>query len=177
MGNPDEDFDPERLRRIARQTMSSAERRRKYSAIDFLGESYWYGTQRAFLDNGSTGPHQRFIYGGNQTGKTLVAGFEVALHLTGNYPHWWTGLRFNKPVRVWVVGESSTLVRDTLQRKLCGQTELGTGLVPLESISRRPIMVPGGQHAIDTLFVAHTTDGAPDGISTAIFKSFEMRRE
>jgi hypothetical protein len=82
-------------------------------------------------------------------------------------------------VRAWVVGESSTLVRDTLQRQLCGGDgdDFGTGMVPLESFAKKPIMVPGGTHAIDTMFVTHATDGKPDGTSTVTYKSFEMRRE
>ena len=38
-------------------------------------------------------------------------------------------------------------------------------------------MVPGGTGAIDTLSTAHETNGARDGISSATFKSFEMRSE
>jgi hypothetical protein len=119
--------DPGKLLRLARQTMSSAERRKKYRRIDFLDTSFWYPTQLKFFAAGSSGAHQRLIYGGNQTGKTLACAAEVAWHCSGAYPHWWTGKRFNRPIRCWVVGESSTLVRDTLQRQLCGGDEFGTG--------------------------------------------------
>ena len=68
------------------------------------------------------------------------------------------------------------LVRDPLQRKLCGE-EFGTGLVPLEAFAKKPIMVPGGTGAIDTVYISHQTDGRLDGTSTMTFKSFEMRRE
>jgi len=169
--------DPQALIRLARQTLSSSERRKKYRKIDFLDQSYWYPSQRAFFMAGSSGVHQRLIYGGNQSGKTLSAAFEVALHLTGDYPHWWTGKRFNKPIRVWAVGESGQLVRDTLQKKLCGDDEFGTGMVPLESFGKKPVMVPGGTGAVDTMFVSHQTDGTADGTSSLTFKSFEMRRE
>jgi hypothetical protein len=170
--------DPQKLIKLARQTLSSAERRRKYRRIDFLDASYWYPTQLAFFAAGNTGVHQRLVYGGNQTGKTLCAGAEVSWHMTGDYPHWWIGKRFNKPIRCWVVGESTTLVRDTVQRHLCGgREEWGTGLIPLESFAKPPIMVAGGTGAVDTLFVTHQTDGKIDGTSTLTFKSFEMRRE
>ncbi len=69
------------------------------------------------------------------------------------------------------------LVRDTLQRKLCGGDEFGTGLVPLERFARKPVMVPGGTGAVDTCFVSHQTGGAVDGVTSITFKSFEMRRE
>ncbi len=169
--------DPQALIKIARQTLSSSERRKKYRRIDFMGQSFWYPTQLAFFAAGSSELHQRLIYGGNQTGKTLSAGFEVALHATGLYPDWWQGKRFTKPIRIWAVGESGQLVRDTLQKKLCGDDEIGTGLVPLECFGKRPVSVPGGTGAIDTMFITHQTDGIADGTSSLSFKSYEQRRE
>jgi hypothetical protein len=119
----DDTPDPQKLIKLARQTLSSAERRRKFRRIDFLDMSWWYRTQLAFFAAGSTGVHQRLIYGGNQTGKTLCCAAEVSWHLSGDYPPFWTGKRFGRPVRCWVVGESTTLVRDTAQRQLCGGRE------------------------------------------------------
>lgn len=173
----DDTPDPQALIRLARSSLTSSERRKKYRRIDFLDQSYWYPSQRAFFMAGSSGVHQRLVYGGNQSGKTLSAAFEVALHMTGDYPDWWTGKRFDKPIRVWAVGESGQLVRDTLQKKLCGDGEFGTGMIPLESFGKKPLMVPGGTQAVDTMFVAHQTDGKPDGTSSLTFKSFEMKRE
>ena len=69
--------DPQALARIARQTLSSAERRRKYRKIDFLDSTWWYETQLAFFKAGSSGAHQRLISGGNQTGKSESCAFEV----------------------------------------------------------------------------------------------------
>jgi phage terminase large subunit-like protein len=173
----DETPDPQALIKLARQTLSSAERRKKFRRIDFMDTTFWYPTQLAFFAAGSSGVHQRLIYGGNQSGKTLSCGAEVTWHLTGDYPAWWMGKRFDKPIRCWAVGESSMLVRDTLQKKLCGDQEFGTGIIPLESFGKRPIAVPGGTGAIDTMFVTHQTDGIADGTSSLTFKTFEMRRE
>jgi phage terminase large subunit-like protein len=173
----DEIPDPQALIRLARQTLSSSERRKKYRRIDFLDTNYWYPTQLAFFMAGSSGVHQRLIYGGNQSGKTISCAAKVSWHMSGNYPDWWTGKRFTKPIRVWAIGESGQLVRDTLQRKLCGDEEFGTGMIPLESFGKKPIMVPGGTGSIDTMFVTHQTDGMTDGTSSLTFKSFEMRRQ
>lgn len=173
----DEIPDPQALIRLARQTLSSSERRKKYRRIDFLDTAFWYPSQLAFFHAGSSGVHQRLIYGGNQSGKTICCGAEGAWHLTGDYPPWWTGKRFDKPIRCWVIGESGQLVRDTVQKKLCGDDEFGTGMIPLESFGKKPVMVPGGTGAIDTLFVTHQTEGTTDGTSSLTFKSFEMRRE
>src|SRR3974390_511129 len=134
----DEAPDPQKIIRLARQTLSAAEVRRKFRRMDFLGLDYWYQTQLDFFAAGSSGVHQRLIYGGNQTGKTLACSFEVgACHLTGQFPHWWTGKRFPKPIRAWVVGESVTLVRDSLQKQLCGGQEFGTGTIPLYRFSEK----------------------------------------
>src|SRR5499427_4493145 len=173
----DDTPDPQALIRLARQTLSSAERRRKYRRIDFLDTSFWYPTQVAFFAAGSSGVHQRLIYGGNQTGKTICCAAEVVWHVTGDYPDWWNGLRFNHAIDCWVIGESTVLVRDTLQRHLCGGEDFGTGLMPLESFCRKPILVSGGLGAVDTFFVTHRTDGKVDGTSRITFKSFEQRRE
>ena len=79
---------------------------------------------------------------------------------------------------MWVVGESLTTVRNTLQGKLCGEQEFGSGMIPLESFAKKPIMVPGGTGAIDTAFITHhDANGNPDGVTMLGFHSYEQRRE
>jgi hypothetical protein len=65
---------------------------------------------------------------GNQLGKTLAGGFEVAMHSTGRYPDWWQGKRFDKPTVGWACGVTGEVVRDTVQKILVGRTgQEGTG--------------------------------------------------
>jgi phage terminase large subunit-like protein len=177
MARDEEAPDPAKIMRLARQAMSSAEVRKKFHLIDFWGEREFYAPQLKFFADGAKF-HQRLIRGGNQTGKSFSAAMEVALHATGKYGRWWRGKRFDKPVRIWVVGPSTTLVRHGPQRQLCSrQGEFGTGCIPISSFAGRPVMVPGGTGSIDTLSVTHETNGVRDGVSTITFKSFEMRSE
>ena len=170
--------DPAKLLRLARQSLTSAEYRKKFHVLDFWGPRQFYPSQMKFFEAGAK-VHQRLLFGGNQVGKTWTAACEVAWHMTGDYPPWWRGRRFNKPVRALVVGQTGQLVRDGVQRQLTSKGgEFGTGSIPLAALAaKRPIMIPGGGQGIDTLFITHRTDGVIDGISELTFKSYEMRRE
>jgi hypothetical protein len=48
-------------------------------------------------------PHrERLALCANRVGKTLgMGGYETALHLTGRYPEWWIGHRFDRPIEAW----------------------------------------------------------------------------
>ncbi|MEO6781842.1 MAG: terminase family protein [Bradyrhizobium sp.] len=154
--------------------MTSSEYRKKFHLADFFGPQEFYEPQLKFFAEGKT-HHQRLLRGGNQVGKSFSAAFEASLHMTGRYPRWWQGKRFDKPTRGWIVGVTTQLVRDGPQRQLVSrQGEFGSGTIPLASFAAKPTMVPGGTGSIDTLSVAHHTAGERDGISTSTFKSFEQ---
>ena len=176
MANDDDAPDPARILKLAMQSLTSAERRRKFRSIDFFEP---YPPQLKFFADGAK-YHQRLIRGGNQTGKSFCCAAELGYHLCGEYPVNWAGRKFNKPIRAWVVGPTAQLVRDGPQRQLCSrQGEYGTGTIPLTALAAtgRPIMVPGGSGGIDTLKTTHKTNNVIDGISSCTFKSFEMRSE
>jgi phage terminase large subunit-like protein len=169
--------DPVRVLKLARQALTSSEFRKKFSLIDFWGPNEFYPPQLKFFSDGAR-YHQRLVRGGNQVGKSFACAFEVALHLTGQYPTWWNGRRFEKPTRGWIIGPTAQLVRDGPQRQVCTrQGEFGSGTIPLAAFASRPVMIPGGTGGIDTLTTHHATNGARDGRSSATFKSFEMRAE
>ena len=72
----------------------------------------------------------------NRVGKSSAASFEVTLHLTGLYPAWWKGRRFDHPVRVWACGDTSTTVRDIIQASLLRPVHApDTGFVPAHVIT------------------------------------------
>ena len=108
-------------------------------------------------------------------GKTEgVGGYELALHLTGQYPSWWPGRRFTKAIKCWVAGDTSKTVREILQDKLLGPVgKWGTGLIPGDSIVRIVRSSGGVADTVDTVYVKHQAGGE----SKLVFKSYDQRRE
>lgn len=109
----------------------------------------------------------------NRVGKSIAGAYETVLHLTGKYPSWWVGKRFNRPVNVLVAGESGRLVRDSIQRELIGPpSDIGTGVIPNDDIyERRP--KTGIPEAVDTCQIRHVSGG----LSVLQFQSFDQGRE
>ena len=63
-----------------------------------------YDYQKKFHLEGQGCP-QRILMAANRVGKTYCGAAETAYHLTGNYPEWWQGHRFNKPIRAWAASD------------------------------------------------------------------------
>lgn len=105
---------------------------------------------------------ERAVLGGNRVGKTeSIGGYETALHLTGLYPHWWEGKRFDRPILAWACGVKSAKVRDVNQLKLIGnlrradgRTIADGGLIPAPHILRLTRKT-GVANAIDQAFIRH----------------------
>jgi phage terminase large subunit-like protein len=135
-----------------------------------------YDKQRAFFDAG-TSKRERLFMAGNQLGKSEAGAFEVACHLTGQYPEWWEGRRFDGPVKAWAAGETSLAVRDVSQKKLCGEPgvldALGTGMIPRSVFASKPTLGHGATDAFDTIQVKHISGG----VSILRFKSYEQGRQ
>jgi len=94
--------------------------------------------QRKFFRTGSA--ERRGILAANRIGKTVSTCFETAMHLTGQYPEWWEGKRFNKPITAMVAGEGWSQVALVLQNELLGTNDvkirenIGTGAIPRDSV-------------------------------------------
>ena len=124
---------------------------------------------------------ERLLRAANQIGKTLAAGMEWAMHLTGDYPEWWTGKRFDEPVRMWAAGVTAESTRDNPQRILLGppqQKELwGTGAIPK---ARLKDIAParGLSNAVDSIVVRWGSEGDKNPQHSVVsFKSYERGRE
>lgn len=145
------------------------ERRR---SLRRLGEYEPYPKQAEFHDLGAA-IRERLLMAGNQLGKTWSAGFEVAMHLTGQYPAAWNGRRFSRPIVAWVASETMEVSRDAAQRILLGRdTDRGTGAIPGESIVEIA-PYPNVKGAASQAKIRHVSGG----LSLVIFKSYDQGRK
>lgn len=134
-----------------------------------------YTKQREFHAAGLT-HRERLLMAGNQLGKTYCGAAEVAMHLTGIYPDWWEGKRWDRPTRWWAGSKTGEVTRDGVQRLLIGEPKdesaWGTGMIPADNLSewsRRQ----GVADALDNATVKHVSGG----ISTLGFKSYDQGRQ
>lgn len=138
-----------------------------------------YRWQQEFHDAAPHNP-ERMLMAANRVGKTMSAGCEVALHMTGEYdslsrtarypetlpngerhpnagefvwPNGWQGRRFNKPTLIWTGSPTNETSRDIVQAELLGglAEKLGTGWIPRRSIVGTPKTRQAGvKDVIDT---------------------------
>jgi len=116
---------------------------------------------------------ERLFMAANRVGKSVCGGYETACHMTGRYPDWWEGARFDRPTDSWVSGDTGQTTRDILQDVLCGYPTgvVGTGMIPgnlITQVRRRP----GIPDAFDTIRVKHVSGGE----SILGFKSYDQGR-
>jgi phage terminase large subunit-like protein len=154
-----------------REVLALLEEKERRKRQNKLARYKPYPKQAEFHALGAT-IRERLLMAGNQLGKTLAGGDEVAMHLTGRYPSWWQGRVFNRPVVWWVASETMEVSRDGAQRILLGRGDSrGEGAIPgdaIKSLSRYPNVVD----AIAQATIAHESGGT----SLVIFKSYDQGR-
>lgn len=150
-------------------TLDSYERLTKYVP---------YAKQREFHEAGRTN-RERLLMAANQVGKTLSAGAEVAMHLTGRYPNDWRGFVYREAPAYWVGGVTSESTRDNPQRILLGRgTRWGTGMVPQDALRGFPAMRRGVIGAVDHFECRWGGGGdIQAGFASCAFKSYDQGRE
>lgn len=157
-----------------RELLALLEERERRARYNRLLSYEPYPKQAEFHALGAV-KRERMLSAGNQLGKTLSASGEVSIHLTGRYPTWWAGKRFERATS-WLAGsESGELTRRGVQRLLFGEdakTNPGTGMVPGDAIVR----LTWSRHVnelIDTAWVRHESGGT----SKISLKSYDQGRE
>lgn len=168
---PEKELTPlEKFHRIA----DLMARRKKYHKLEYykpypfqlkFHNAIGFGTERPAA--------QKVLMAGNGTGKTVCGGMDTAIHLTGRYPDWWKGHRFDRPVVSMIGGNTNEAVRDINQKTLFGDPSepnaLGSGTIPVDLIGKRSSK-PGVPNAFDTVLVKHVSGGW----SKAMFRAYEQ---
>lgn len=138
-----------------------------------------YPKHMQFFAAGAT-EWERAMIAANRVGKTWgVGAYEVTAHLTGIYPDWWEGKRFDEPIDGWAAGDTSETTRDVIQFALTGvggdgsDGELGSGMIPGDLIIGTPTAKRGIAGAFDTMRVRHSSGG----VSKLGFKSYDQGRK
>ena len=156
----------QRTERLASRADAAADRK--------TGSTTTGHTQKQKLFHEAGAKHrERLLMAGNQLGKTLAGGFEVAMHATGRYPEWWQGKRFDRPtvgLGVWCHWRSW---RDTVQKVLVGRSgQEGTGAIPKDAIAEL-VNARGTPDLLDTIRVNHVSGG----VSIIGLKTYASGRE
>lgn len=117
---------------------------------------------------------ERMLMAANGAGKSISGAYETAIHLTGEYPDWWEGYRFEKAPKFWIGSITNEIQRDYIQPLLLGDdlnSNLGTGFIPKANIMGRPTTRQCGISGVaDTFRVRHKSGG----IAKAQFKVYEQ---
>lgn len=117
---------------------------------------------------------ERLFMAANRVGKTVNGAYETTCHLTGLYPEWWPGRRFEHPVEWWAAGTTKETTRDIIQKELFGAIgKLGTGMVPYDLIVGEPKVRANSGGAYDYVTVKHVSGG----VSVIGLKSYEQGRK
>jgi len=115
---------------------------------------------------------ERAIIAGIGTGKSYPASYETACHMLGDYPEWWTGWRFDRPVKVWVAAIDADQQREGVQTHLLGRDlehNLGSGFIPGSRLGGKPRVRQAGISEIADRFTVRHASG---GWSIGSFKTF-----
>lgn len=139
-----------------------------------------YPKHLEFFRAGAT-HRERLAMMANRVGKTLgLGGYETTLHLTGLYPDWWEGRRFDRPIRAWAAGKAQDTTRDIVQTTLLGdilgsgqdRRPAGTGTIPGSKIGKLTWKAGSVTNCVDVVKVLHKSGGW----STLGFKAYSQGR-
>lgn len=104
---------------------------------------------------------------GNCTGKTMMQTAEEFYHLTGLYPEWWDGVRYDGPVSTVMVDPTMLRSRD------CTQAYIKEAIERIGDIEFEKVPKPGVPEAMSELRIKHVSGG----MSKVVFLSAEMSSE
>jgi phage terminase large subunit-like protein len=106
---------------------------------------------------------ERAFFAGNRCGKTLCTSAEWCMHLTGNYPEWWNGYRYDRHINIWVAGVTNAETAQSLKTYYIGD-------VGKEGFIHSSLIVKQDKQK-HLYYIQHSSGG----ISKLRFKSYEQR--
>lgn len=142
-----------------------------FSPGDDFNEMRPYDWQVDFHNASSDWPERALICA-NRVGKSMTGAREMVAHLTGEYPPWWTGRRFDHHIRAWVGSDTNETSREIVQAALLGESN-GSGWLPADSIVEVKYRQAGIADVVDYVTVRHVSGG----ISRLQFKTYEQGRK
>ena len=110
---------PPCLQDLLRERAEATDELKARLSTDQLSRYAPYLKQLAFHTAGLE-HRERLLMAANQSGKTFAGAMEMAIHLTGRYPDWWPGRRWDRPIRAWAGSQTADVTRDGAQRLLVG---------------------------------------------------------
>ena len=144
-------------------------KRERFNKVEFYDP---YPYQLEFHATGGEA-NQRLLMAANRIGKSYCGAAEMAFHLTGLYPDWWKGRKFNNPITAWCGGISNETTRDIVQAELLGSPDdpeaFGSGAIPRKLIVKTE-RKPGVPNAKAVALIRHVTGTN----SSLFFKAYEM---
>lgn len=165
-GAPLDEFEA-RLDEINEELLLLEEEEVRTEKADILSRMRWNPTQWKFLNTNS---REALFSGANQIGKSTAARGYIAYHATGRYPPNWEGHKWDKPIRMAVLGKTREDVRDIIVKELIGTPDnLGSGYIPKEDL--QPFENTITYHMkkdfhVSEIRVRHHTNGVFDGYTT-----------
>ena len=155
-------------------------RRRKYNLIDELFPEegdlsrHNYPRHMEFFRAGAI-HRERLFLAANRVGKTIAGGAEYTYHLTGRYPDWWEGRRWDRPIEALAAGDTAQTTLDIIQHKLLGgpkdTDDWGSGLIPRHLIG--PVIPARG---VTGLFAEIAVKHVSGGWSRLKLRSYDQGR-
>lgn len=148
-----------------------------------------YPKHQEFL-KATLGSNIVYFRAANRIGKTMLISWMLTAYLTGVYPEIWTGRKFDKPVKGWVVGVTHSRVKEVIQEMLVKEALAADdgGLIPSELIVHfTSKQKPSGAYL--ELYVRHVPTwlsyteskrqeilkkGTTEGCSRVTFKCYEQ---
>lgn len=171
---PGSEISPQLLRDLKVELASLQMEKQERLRTNQISRYQPYTKQLAF--HGLTS-REGLLMAGNQLGKTYSGGANMTYHLTGEYPDWWEGKRYDHPIRAWAGSVTNEVTRDSVQRILLGDPSdkdaRGTGMIPKRLLNMDDVMSrPGVPNAIASITVKHKSGGN----SSLVFKSYDQGR-